>query len=76
VGSLKNTVLRVGGLSITAGSIAVSGRIGALLVLVLAALVFALIATLALTGTFGTDRHRQAAREVLAILLGRTLPRE
>ena len=39
-------------------------------------LAFGLIAVLALTGTFGSARCQHAAQVVLAILLGRTLPRE
>ncbi len=76
MGSLKNAVLRLGGLSITAGGIAVTGRIGIILVLVLIIMVFALIAILALTGTFGSDRHQLGAQVVLALLLGRTPPQQ
>jgi hypothetical protein len=39
-------------------------------------LAFGLIAVLALTGTFASPRRQRAAQVVLAILLGRTLPRE
>jgi hypothetical protein len=76
MGSLKNTVLRLGGLSIAAGDIVVTGRIGVILGSVLIVLAFTLIAVLALTGTFGTDSRRQDAQAVLAILLGRTWPLE
>jgi hypothetical protein len=68
MGSLKRIVGRIVGLSTAVGTIAVSGRI----VIFLA---FALIAILALTGTFGPDRYRDAAQAVLAILLGPTPPR-
>jgi hypothetical protein len=71
MGSLKNSVLRLGSFSITVGGVAIAGRIGVLLGLVLIALAFVLITVLALVGTFGADRHREAAQKVLAILLGR-----
>lgn len=67
--SLRRTAWRVAGLSSAMGALAVSGRI-------FIYLAFGLIATLALTGTFGSPRYQEPAQAVLAILLGRTPPRK
>lgn len=66
---LKRIVWPVAGLSSAVCAGAVCGRI----VIYLA---FGLIAVLALTGTFGSPRCQHAAQVVLAILPGRTVPRE
>jgi hypothetical protein len=65
---LKRIMGSVAGLSSAVAAITVSGRI-------VIVLVFGLIAVLALTGTFGPDRCRADAKDVLAILLGRNRPR-
>jgi len=75
MGSLKHTMLRLGGLSSAAGAIVASGRIGVFFAFGLIALAFILIAFLALTGTFGPQGRREAAQDVLAILLGRNGPK-
>jgi hypothetical protein len=67
--SLKRIFWRLTGLSSAVGAVALYGRIVILLT-------FGLIAILALTGTFGSQRCQQAAQVVLAILLGRTVPWE
>jgi len=72
--SFKPSLLTLGGLSTAIGTIAVGGPIGVGLVCGLIALAFALIAVLALTGTFAEGNRREAAQTVLAILLGRDLP--
>jgi len=69
MGSFKQIVSRLAGLSSAVGTVAVSGRIGVLLV-------FGLITVLALTGTFGPRDRREAAQAVLAILLGRVRRRD
>jgi len=66
---LKRIVWPVAGLSSAICAGAACGR-------VVIYLAFGLIAMLALTGTFGPPRCQHAAQVVLAILLGRTLPRE
>src|SRR6266516_6130106 len=75
MGSLKHTVVRLGGLSSAAGAIAVPGRIGLFLAFSLIALAFILIAVLALTGALGAQDNRDDAQTVLAILLGRNQSR-
>lgn len=72
---LKSAAQNLAGLSSAAAVIAVAGRTGVWIVCGLIALGFSLIATLALTGTFGSERSREAAQTVLAILLGRDQPR-
>lgn len=66
---LKRIVWHVAGVSSVVGAVVVSGPI-------VIYLVFGLIAILGLTGTFGSPRCQAAAQVVLAILLGRTPPRE
>jgi hypothetical protein len=72
--SLKHLMPRLGGLSSAAVAVIVGGRIGFWLVGGLLALGFALVAFLALTGTFASEKTREAAQIVLAILLGRNRP--
>jgi hypothetical protein len=71
--SLKHIVPSVGSLSSAAVAVVIGGRTGLWLVCGLLVLFFALIAILALTGTFGCDTTRRNAQIVLAILLGRDL---
>jgi len=66
---LKRIVWPIAGLSSAVCAGAVCGQ-------VVIYLAFGLIAVLALTGTFGPARCAHAAQVVLAILLGRTPPRE
>ena len=66
---LKSLVWHVAGVSSVVGAVVVSGPI-------VIYLIFGLITILALTGTFGSPRCQAAAQVVLAILLGRTPPRE
>lgn len=72
--SVRHSLLKLGSLSTAIGTITVGGPLGVGLVCGLIALVFALIAVLALTGTFAEDKRREAAQTVLAILLGRDRP--
>ena len=74
--SFKSFAPRLTGLLLTAGAIAACGQIGVCLVVGLIFLLIALIIVLAITGVFGSDRHKQAAQTVLAILLGRNRPRD
>jgi len=60
--SFKPSLLTLGGLSTAIGTIAVGGPIGVGLVCGLIALAFALIAVLALTGTFAEGNRREAAQ--------------
>jgi hypothetical protein len=68
---LGHITIGVGGLSTAITAIAISGRIGVVLVASLTGAVLLLIVILAITGTFGSQRCRGDAQTVLAILLGR-----
>jgi hypothetical protein len=68
--SFKSFAPRITGLLVTAAAITACGQIGVFLVAGLMFLLIALIIVLAITGVFGSDRHKQAAQTVLAILLG------
>lgn len=74
--SFKSFAPRITGLLLTAAAITACGQIGVFLVVGLMFLLIALIIVLAITGVFGSDRHKQAAQTVLAILLGRSRPRD
>jgi hypothetical protein len=76
VSSFKSFAPRLTGLLLTAAAISAFGQIGVFLVVGLMFLLIALIIVLAITGVFGSDRHKQAAQTVLAILLGRNRPRD
>ena len=70
MGSLMHAVPRLGSLLCVAGVIT-AGRTCIFLAFGLVTVIVALIAVLALTGTFGRPGTRTAAQAVLAILLGR-----
>jgi hypothetical protein len=71
VGSLKSLLTRLAGLGFTGTSILVAGKLSIALLVGVMGLVAIVVSTVILAGTFGCDRHRDAAQTVLAILLGR-----
>lgn len=72
--SLMRVVGQSSGLACVTGAIVISGQAAVFLAIGLTAISFALIATLALAGTFASSETRQAAQAVLAILLNRVQP--
>ena len=77
MGSLGRSAVRLAGISLTAGGAVAAGRIGIWLAFSLMTAIFLVITVLAMTGTFARDDKRKlAAQRVLAILLGREVPRE
>jgi hypothetical protein len=74
MGSLMRRAGHAAGVAATVWISSGVGRVGGLAIISLAGAVLVLIIGLALTGTLAGQDRREAAQNVLAIILGRTPP--